>query len=487
MFGYSEVIMKKTVVELFAGVGGFHLGLKNAGDWQVLWANQWEPGKKVQHAFNCYQSHFPETEALNMDISVVNDEPTQYPIPKHNLLVGGFPCQDYSVASTGAKGIEGKKGVLWWEIRRILERHRPPFVLLENVDRLLKSPSKQRGRDFAVMLACFRDLGYNVEWRVINAADYGFSQRRRRVFIFGYHESTNYHQRQTENIDLFSLNDYVVEKGFFSKEFPIKLIKEQQQIDLYEDVKTISDTHKGAFFEAGIMIGNQVVTQKYEADYTEPVKLGEVLVSNVEEKYYLGDNLEIWKTMKGAKKLQRKTKEGFEYTFSEGAIAFPDPLDRPARTMLTSESSKNRSTHVVEDPETKRLRVLTPVEAERLNGFGDEWTNTGMPEKFRYFCMGNALVVGLVTKMGKTLNSIFELEKESAEEMADRIIHEARLEEMKIIKNAEEKADAIIANAKLERNRIIDNAEKLAENILKDAKEAAEIIINTAKDEIEVK
>lgn len=475
------------MVELFAGVGGFHLGLKKAGDWQVLWANQWEPGKKVQHAFNCYQSHFPETKALNMDISVVNDEPTQYPIPKHNLLVGGFPCQDYSVASTGAKGIEGKKGVLWWEIRRILERHRPPFVLLENVDRLLKSPSKQRGRDFAVMLACFRDLGYNVEWRVINAADYGFSQRRRRVFIFGFHESTNYHQRQTENIDLFNLNDYVEEKGFFSKEFPIKLIKEEQRMELISDVKTISDTHNGAFFEAGIMMGNQVVTHKYEADYKEPKKLGEELESNVDERFYLGDNLEIWKKMKGAKKLQRKTKEGFEYTFSEGAIAFPDPLDRPARTMLTSESSKNRSTHVVEDPDTKRLRVLTPVEAERLNCFDDEWTNTGMPEKFRYFCMGNALVVGLVTKMGKALAEIFEQEKETKEEMAEKIINEAQIEKKRIIKHAQEEAGAIIASAKQERERIIQNAEKVAHYIINEAKEAADVIINSAIDDVKVK
>ena len=96
--------------------------------------------------------------------------------------------------------------------------------------------------------------------------------------------------------------------------------------------------------------------------------------------------------------------------YSEGPIAFPDPLDRPSRTMLTSESSLNRSTHVIADPVTGRLRLLTPVEAERLQGFDDEWTNTGMPEKFRYFCMGNALVVPMIERMGTVLNKIIEAE-----------------------------------------------------------------------------
>ena len=218
--------IKKTVCELFAGVGGFHLGLsKAATDWEVLWANQWEPSRKVQHAFECYTNHFPETKAVNEDIALVNENPQLFGVPKYNLLVGGFPCQDYSVAATKSKGIEGKKGVLWWEIRKFLERDNPPFVLLENVDRLLKSPAKQRGRDFGVMLTCFRDLGYNVEWRVINAADYGFPQRRRRVFIFAYKHNTNYCKNVTKglNNDGF-MEAYIREVGFFAEPFPIETI-----------------------------------------------------------------------------------------------------------------------------------------------------------------------------------------------------------------------------------------------------------------------
>ena len=104
------------------------------------------------------------------------------------------------------------------------------------------------------------------------------------------------------------------------------------------------------------------------------------------------------------------SKTGHEYTFSEGAIAFPDNLELPARTMLTSEGTLNRSSHVVLDPETNKLRIITPLEAERIQGFGDNWTNT-MPDRNRYFCMGNALVVPMITRMGKTLNEIFQNEE----------------------------------------------------------------------------
>ena len=183
----------KTVCELFAGVGGFHVGLSRSNEeWDIVLANQWEPSRKTQYAYDCYTQRFPNTLALNIDIAEINNNYEHYNIPRYNLLVGGFPCQDYSVASTGARGIEGKKGVLWWEINRMLDRDRPPFVLLENVDRLLKSPSNQRGRDFGVMLGCFRDLGYSVEWRVINASEYGFAQKRTRIFIFAYLNTTNY-------------------------------------------------------------------------------------------------------------------------------------------------------------------------------------------------------------------------------------------------------------------------------------------------------
>jgi DNA (cytosine-5)-methyltransferase 1 len=396
--------MKKTVCELFAGVGGFHRGLTQAdSNFKIIWANQWEPGKKVQHAFDCYKSHFGETtECVNEDIGIA-----KHSIPSHSLLVGGFPCQDYSVASTSAKGIEGKKGVLWWEIRDILEAKRPPFVLLENVDRLVKSPSTQRGRDFGVMLHTLNALGYSVEWRIINAADYGFAQRRRRIFIYAYHNSTMYYNKMTKKI----AQDIIATEGVFAKAFPIEVeFASTQSAFTTDNLVEISNNFKYTFEVAGFMQNGVITTAKTTPIYQTAKTLAEIMEHNIDAHYFLGVDRTKWEYLKGSKQLQRTSKTGYEYTFAEGSIAFPDPTDRPARTMLTSESSVNRSTHVVEDLNTHEYRLLTPIECERLNGFADDWTNTGMPEKMRYFCMGNALVVGIIEKLGKEISKIIDKE-----------------------------------------------------------------------------
>lgn len=396
-------MIEKTVCELFAGVGGFRLGLESENpEWNTVWANQWEPGKKNQYAFDCYVSHFGESENyINEDIANIDKNI----IPEHNLLVGGFPCQDYSVARTGAKGIEGKKGVLWWQIRDTLEAKKPKFVLLENVDRLLKSPSTQRGRDFGVILACFNDLGYTVEWRVINAADYGFAQRRRRTFIFACKNDTNYYK----TIENETLENIIKKEGFFIKEFPIDTNIEAKEVDFkYNDLIEVSDNFKMDFKNSGVMKNGKIYTAEVTPVTTNAKTLSKIIeYDGVDEKYNLNNNLQKWIYLKGAKDIIRKKGTPHEYHFREGAIAFPDGLDKPARTMLTSEGSLNRSTHVIEDPKSKCYRILTPIETERINGFPDDWTNTGMPERFRYFCMGNALVVGLIEKMGNRLDEIF--------------------------------------------------------------------------------
>lgn len=403
--------MEKTIVELFAGVGGFRLGFERASkQWKTLWFSQWEPGKTKQWAHDCYVSHFGKPETLadftNTDISQVNKEL----IPDHNLLVGGFPCQDYSVAHglSTEKGIQGKKGVLWWDIRDTLQAKNPKFVLLENVDRLLKSPSKQRGRDFGIMLSCFNSLGYSVEWRVINAAEYGAGQKRRRTFIFA-----------CKNETVFSKSNYstkaeriIKEKGFFAKNFPIAESEKISSIEIpTNDLAELTDTFAFLFENAGFMTNSTISTMKVKAAIEPSIHLRSLLEENVPDEFFLEDSvLEKWRYLKGSKKIERTTEEGFTYTFSEGAIPFPDNLDCPARTMLTSEGTTNRSSHIIQDPQNDRFRILTPLEAERIQGFEDNWTNTGMPQKFRYFCMGNALVVPIITRMARTLNKIFDQE-----------------------------------------------------------------------------
>jgi DNA (cytosine-5)-methyltransferase 1 len=416
--------MKKTVIELFAGVGGFRVGLNNikqfnenglaieSPNWNFVWANQWEPSSKSQPAFECYTTRFGNSNKhVNKDISTIDS----HDIPTHNLLVGGFPCQDYSVARSLSKekGIEGKKGVLWWEIYRIIKDKKPPFVLLENVDRLLKSPSKQRGRDFGVMLRGLNDLGYGVEWRVINAADYGMPQRRRRVFIFAFHNSTNYFSE----IKGYDTENMLYKSGFFSKSFPVTLDIHTKhkplQTHLTHNLKEIfdvSDNFNFTFRNSGIMIDGQIYTHEL-TPVTHPIyKLNSLIDPYVDEKYYLTNHqIGKFEYLKNAKRIERIKPNGEPYFYSEGSMAFPDNLSLPGRTMLTSESSINRSTHVIQDKKGK-LRTLTPIEAERLNTFPDNWTNTGMSDKQRFFMMGNALVCDIIRTLSLELNLIFEKE-----------------------------------------------------------------------------
>lgn len=411
--------MDKTVVELFAGVGGFRIGLNEVSlskngkviekdNFTFVWANQWEPSTKVQHAFECYTARFGIENVSNQDITLVDKNS----IPNHSLLVGGFPCQDYSVARSlsNEKGIEGKKGVLWWEINKILEIKRPPFVLLENVDRLLKSPSKQRGRDFAIMLRCFNDLGYSVEWRVINAAEYGHVQRRRRTFIFAFHRTTKYYQKMTS----FNAIDIINEKGIFAKKFPIKTVDKIDKINdisksKFNSLIELSNTYTGIFNNSGYLFDGIAYHTKVTPVNIKPKNLGSIILNNAVENEFYITNLDKFKYLKGDKKIDRVSKLGIKYRYSEGKMAFPDDLNKPARTMLTSEGSINRSTHVIQDI-TGKYRILTPIETERLNEFPDNWTNTGMSTKRRYFMMGNALVTGIIKKIGKEIKHIIENE-----------------------------------------------------------------------------
>ena len=413
--------MEKNVIELFAGVGGFRCGLNNVelkdnivsetGNWKFVWANQWEPATKSQDAFDCYIKRFGDKDASNTDIFQVDKKK----IPKHTLLVGGFPCQDYSVAKSRShsKGIEGKKGVLWWAIIDTIKAKKTPFLFLENVDRLLVSPAKQRGRDFGVILRSLNDLGYAVQWRVINAGDYNEPQKRRRTYIFAYHKSTNYYK---ELVGIPS-SDIIFSKGVF-KQFNTTGIEQDYNViniskDYYKDLAEVSDKFKFEFYNAGVMYNGKIYTSKVKASEYPIKSLRSIREKGlVDEKYFLSEEkIKTFEYLKGGKKIPRIKPNGDPYTYAEGSMPFPDNLDAPARTMLTSESGTSRMTHVIEDLKTKKLRILTPKECERINGFPDNWTDTGMTDKRRYFMMGNALVVGIIKKIGIEIEKIIDNEK----------------------------------------------------------------------------
>ena len=415
---------KIKVVELFAGVGGFRLGLEGwngksassnykemfKSSYEVVWSNQWEPSTKIQHASAVYENRFGVDNHSNKDIASVEVSE----IPDHDLLVGGFPCQDYSVATTlkNSKGLIGKKGVLWWSIHKILseKENKPKYLFLENVDRLLISPSGQRGRDFAIILQSLNDLGYAVEWRVINAADFGMPQRRRRIFILAYLNKTEIY----ENIKSIKPIEWILENGTLANSFPV--ITENslfpKQFKLKGDIVSISenfnkDVKTGVFENSGLMIDGYVTTIKTQPNYEGKFTILKDLIQNgevTEEFYISNEELDKWKYLKGPKKEMRKNADGFEYNYSEGGMIFPDPLDKPSRTIITGEGGKSASRfkHVIQTP--KGFRRLSPIELERLNMFPDDHTKlNGISDTKRAFFMGNALVVGVIEKIGIAL------------------------------------------------------------------------------------
>lgn len=397
-------------VELFAGVGGFRLGLEAASDrFEIIWANQWEPSMREQYAFDCYIAHFGSGKHhVCQDIAKAKIN-----VPDHDLLVGGFPCQDYSIMKKNSAGIEGAKGVLWWQIDDILREKRPKYVLLENVDRIIWSPAKQCGRDFSIILRCLYEKGYAVEWRVINAADYGYAQRRRRTLIMAYHNQTQAFRGLAEDVCIYGLktmHKQVMENGILARAFSIqghsRSYTESWVDELeYIDIPAVSKGQRVYLYNAGVMMNGRIYSVDVAPRRVAPTPIKDILEQvPVDEHYFLRDeDMPRWIYAKGAKQEKRKRRDGSQYYFSEGSVAFPEPLDKPSRTMLTSESQVGRTSHVVQDKTTGRLRVLTPVECERLNGFPNGWTDTGMPERMRYFCMGNALVVPLVTRIANAL------------------------------------------------------------------------------------
>jgi DNA (cytosine-5)-methyltransferase 1 len=393
-----------TVAELFAGVGGFRIGLAAAG-FRTVFSNQWEPSTKAQHASDVYVARFGPDGHSNQDIATVAE------IPSVDLLVGGFPCQDYSVAKSlnSSKGLEGKKGVLWWEILRLVKQAKPKFIFLENVDRLLKSPSSQRGRDFAIMLKTLGAEGYRIEWRVVSASEYGFPQRRIRVFIVATRTSKGPGDAR----------EYVLKSGILARALPVSSnVELENKFNLHEDADVISTNFnlgagKSPFLNAGVYLDGEVHTYKTNSAYSgKKMTLGDVVLedADVPQEYFIPEErLPEWEYLKGAKTIERTHKaSGANYNYAEGKMAYPDLLTNPSRTILTGEggTSPSRFKHIIET--NSGHRRLTPVELERLNGFPDNWTSKGadgspISDVRRAFFMGNALVVGLIEQVGRVL------------------------------------------------------------------------------------
>lgn len=479
---------KIKVAELFAGVGGFRLGLEGE-DFEVVFSNQWEPDEKAQWASKIYVKRFGSEGHSNEDIHFARKG-----ICEHDMLVGGFPCQDYSVARTisGELGIEGEKGKLWTPIKKIIRDSpvRPKVVLLENVPRLLNSPSNHRGLNFAVILRDLLQMGYDVEWRVIQASDYGMPQKRSRVFIIAYRRpnKTNYYRngKGTFGPKVRSRNPMTKwligkestgsnpdwEEGPFANAFPLSGNLPLKKSELPSVGEYDWSKKSSPFGNAGYAWkDNQKVAQswmwtfKATPEYTgEQRNLGDIIVNNPDPSYYINEKekLRMYKYVKGEqkewriRKADRKDAEGIDagdgnlwdlyqrctkgysselwkrsrtnpaylkglqlgiiYEYTAGAMAYPDSLDKPSRTIITAEIGKSvsRMRHVIEFPKgSKKFRGLVPIELERLNMFPDDWTKyDGISDSRRGFLMGNALVVDIVRRLSKPIANLIRSRSE---------------------------------------------------------------------------
>lgn len=230
-------------------------------------------------------------------------------------------------------------------------------------------------------------------------------QRRRRVYIYAEHDAPTW-----------NLHERLFRTGVEARAFPIKMDSRNDgesfniSSDPYESTQNFGRGDKvSRFREAGVMQNGRVMTYRVEPVYDGEYRtIGDILVpaSEVPEEFFItGDSLKTWECLKGGKREARTAKNGHEYIYSEGPVAFPDPADKPSRTILTSEGGRgaSRTKHVV--MQDGRLRRLVPDELDRLQCFPKGWTNDGMTDGHRAFCMGNALVTEIPHRIGRVIAS----------------------------------------------------------------------------------
>jgi DNA (cytosine-5)-methyltransferase 1 len=425
--------------DLFAGVGGFRQALEGVqgSPFEFTLSCQWEPGSRIQHASLVYQERWKGGIHLNEDIQVVlSSEEGRQSIrdAEIDVVCAGFPCQDYSVARplSQSMGLAGKKGVLWWSIAQFLQlrnaEERPvKYLLLENVGRLLSSPVANRGRDFAMILSTLRALGYAAEWRILDSAEYGHPQRRKRIYICAYHNSTGIYERlATVAAGTAALETTPLLHTLLYDAFPCSLVNPSDAIlpalsvlaEPMDEQSAFQSPPSGRspFGNIGLMLNGAVFTCTARAAVIDDFSvfsghktaqtLGDVIrqTGQIPTEFYIKPEDEVrWRQAKAAKAVPRNA-NGFQYTYTEGAMSFPDAVDRPSRTIITSEggTTPSRTKHSV--PDAGRFRRLVPEELEALNGFPRGFTAVpGLTDTVRARLMGNSLVVPMVRRIGDVL------------------------------------------------------------------------------------
>lgn len=324
-------------VELFAGIGGFRIASDNVG-LETVWVNDVN-----EKAVAVYRDRFGEDSIALGDINDFIDE-----VPPHDVLTGGFPCQPFSRA--GKKmGIDDYRGTLFESIVRILDRRKPPFFVLENVNSLL---FLAHGRHFRTILFALAGLGYKIEWRVFNAVAFGLPQQRLRVLIAGCRDA------EANETCLLSANDLLSLSP-----------QKRAQIGEVRRWPEIVET-RGKFPQWGLALGSRCVS----ADVPPPQgfapmrKLKDALQANVSDEFDFTENTR--------KRIEQsifvdKFYNGVHILYNQGHGARMGytifGTDGVAPT-LTASASRHYERYEIGG----RYRRLTNVEYARLQGFPDD-------------------------------------------------------------------------------------------------------------------
>jgi DNA (cytosine-5)-methyltransferase 1 len=309
-------------------------------------------------------------------------------IPDFDLMAAGFPCQPYSDLTRGAVGLSSEKGKVFFELLRLIAAKRPKIVLLENVAALMTMPRDRPGQDFLLILAHLHSLGYAVTWQVINAAELGYPQSRERLFLLATLPEadacwSSLHQGMRGDLG-YAFTNHVMPK------FTLPSVVGARSY-LADWPRMGSVDHRGVV--RGVCVARRPLSGR----------LGDVLETGVIPEHYFLTPKERERVayLKGEKRERRLHAEsGGEYEYREGVIPFPDPLERPSRTVVRREGQVGRTSHFVRDPLSGRLRRLLPVEVERLFGFPDGFTDgIGLSDGARFRLLGNSVVVPLVHRI----------------------------------------------------------------------------------------
>lgn len=350
-------------VELFAGIGGFRLSCDRHGI-ETVWANDIDA-----KACAIYRARYGSGEIHQGDINDFLDS-----VPEHDLLTGGFPCQPFSSAGK-KRGVRDPRGTLFQSIVEIIRRREPTYFVLENVKRLL---SMEDGSHFATILDALANLGYQVEWRLLNSMHFGLPQNRQRVLILGVHS-----RAQAEG---------VVQQPLLAPAWDLKLLSAEDLASFASPASgwTKLESHTKKFASWGVALGGNFFGRdlpKFSDAKPTPLlrtvlqpehEVGSDFDFTKSTQFRLTDNLPV-----------NKFVQGVEIISNQGGGARMGytifGIDGVAPT-LTSSTSRHYERYKIGD----NYRRLTNIEYARLQGFPDGHCRE-MSVYDQYVLFGNAV------------------------------------------------------------------------------------------------